>query len=116
MEVVIRDYLYKNYDFLNKVLVLDDFIRTPAITEWKNNDDIYANLVVTKKVKYLEDHYTFIIDIDNVYKNIQRIKFDKFFEKYTQEKDIKRLPNFTYAIYKEKSCPNYEFNNIWKSL
>lgn len=113
MEVVIRDYLYKNYDFLNKVLVLDDFIRTPDITGWQNNKDIYANLAVTKSPKYREDS-TFIID--NIYKNIQRIKFDNFFERCTQERDIRLLAYFTYAIYKEKSCPNYEFNNIWKSL
>lgn len=113
MEVVIRDYLYKNYDFLNKVLVLEDFIRTLAITEWKNNDDIYANLVITKNIKYLEG-FNFIID--NIYKNIQRIKYGKFFEKCTQEKDIKFLANFTYAIYREKSCPNYKFNDIWNSL
>lgn len=113
MEVVIRDYIYKNYDFLNKVLALEDFIRTPAIIEWQNNDEIYANLVITKKVKYLEG-CNFIIY--NAYKNIQRIKFDKFFEKCTQEKDIKHLANFTYAIYREKNCPNYKFNNIWNSL
>lgn len=113
MEVIIRDYLYKNYDFLNKVLVLEDFIRTPAIDLWRNNNDIYANLVITKNPKFREDG-TFIID--NVYKNIQRIEFDKFFEKLQQEKDIKYSTNFTYAIYREKSCSNYKFNDIWNSL
>lgn len=113
MEVIIRDYLYKNYDFLNKVLDLNDITRISADIQWQNNNDIYVDLVAVKNPKFREDK-TFIID--KVHKNIQRIKYDIFLDKCKKDIDIKNLSYFTYAIYKEKSCPNYEFNNIWKSL
>ena len=113
MEVVIRDYLYKNCDFLNKVLFLNENRRAAAQIQWQNNNDIYANLVIIKSLKFREDS-AFIID--KVYKNIQRIKYDIFLDKIKQDKDIKSLSYFTYAIYIEKNCQYYKFNDIWKSL
>ena len=55
MEVVIRDYLYKNCDFLNKVLFLNENRRAAAQIQWQNNNDIYANLVIIKSLKFRED-------------------------------------------------------------
>lgn len=118
MEVVIRTYLYKNYDFLNKPLNLDHNLKS-ATNEWRLNNNIYANLVDAKIELFNGD-----LNIIKIHKEIRRISFENF-DRLTKNlvagaaihiTDDAESTFYTYAIYKEKKCPKYKFNKIWKGL
>ncbi len=114
MEVFIRSYLYKNLDFINKKLDFESNIKF-ALNEWQLKDNIYADVAEVEIAPFESN-----LCIAKVINKINKISFERFnkisFDAYPFPRFDDYNHFFAYSIYREKECPKYKFNKIWKDL